>query len=52
MLIAACVVAPQSVQPVARLNRGTGKREFALLRWGLMPFWILLANSGCLTEVA
>ncbi len=31
--------APQSVQPVVRLNRDTGAREFALLRWGLIPFW-------------
>jgi putative SOS response-associated peptidase YedK len=32
-------VAPQSVQPVVRTNRATGAREFALLRWGLVPFW-------------
>ena len=32
-------VAPQSVQPVVRTNRDTGAREFALLRWGLVPFW-------------
>ena len=32
-------VAPQSVQPVVRANRDTGSREFALLRWGLVPFW-------------
>jgi len=38
-------VAPQSVQPVVRLNRDAGNRDFALLRWGLVPFWILLANS-------
>ena len=31
--------APQSVQPVVRQNRDTGKREVALLRWGLAPFW-------------
>jgi len=31
--------APQSVQPVVRLNRDTGGREFALARWGLVPFW-------------
>ena len=31
--------APQSVQPVVRLNRDTGQREVALLRWGLVPFW-------------
>jgi putative SOS response-associated peptidase YedK len=31
--------APQSVQPVVRLNRDSGNREFALQRWGLVPFW-------------
>jgi putative SOS response-associated peptidase YedK len=32
-------VAPQSVQLVVRLNRDSGSREFALLRWGLVPSW-------------
>jgi len=32
-------IAPQSVQPVVRLNPGSGRREFALQRWGLVPFW-------------
>jgi putative SOS response-associated peptidase YedK len=32
-------IAPQSVQPVVRLNPGSGKREFDLQRWGLVPFW-------------
>jgi len=32
-------VAPQSVQPVVRLSRDTGNREFALMRWGLVPAW-------------
>src|ERR1039458_7570757 len=32
-------IAPQSVQPVVQLNRDRGNREFALLRWGLVPFW-------------
>ena len=32
-------VAPQSVQPVVKSNRDTSAREFALLRWGLVPFW-------------
>ena len=32
-------VAPQSIQPVVRLNRDTGRREAALLRWGLVPSW-------------
>jgi len=31
--------APQSVQPVVRLNRDSGNREVALMRWGLVPFW-------------
>ena len=31
--------APQSTQPVVRLNAGTGNREFVLMRWGLVPFW-------------
>ena len=32
-------VAPQSTQPVVRLNTDTGKPEFALMRWGLVPYW-------------
>jgi putative SOS response-associated peptidase YedK len=32
-------VAPQSTQPVVRLGRDTGRRQMALLRWGLVPFW-------------
>jgi len=39
-------VAPQSVQPVVRLNRDSGDREFALLRWGLVPFWAKDAKFG------
>jgi len=38
--------APQSVQPVVRLNRDSGSREFALLRWGLVPFWAKDAKPG------
>jgi putative SOS response-associated peptidase YedK len=38
--------APQSVQPVVRLNRDSGDREFALLRWGLVPFWAKNAKFG------
>jgi putative SOS response-associated peptidase YedK len=45
-------VAPQTFQPIARLNRDTGERELVLLRWGLIPFWILLANSGGAAEVS
>jgi len=32
-------VAPQSFQPVVRINRDTGDRELAIMRWGLVPFW-------------
>jgi len=39
-------VAPQSVQPVVRLGRDSGAREFALLRWGLVPFWAKDAKIG------
>ena len=41
--------APQSTQPVVRLNADTGKREFALLRWGLVPFWAKDAKFGFTT---
>jgi putative SOS response-associated peptidase YedK len=33
-------VAPQTFQPVVRLNRHSGEREIVLMRWGLIPFWI------------
>jgi putative SOS response-associated peptidase YedK len=39
-------VAPQSIQPIVRLNRDSGDREFALLRWGLVPFWAKDAKFG------
>ena len=38
--------APQSVQPVVRLNRDSGHREFAQMRWGLVPFWAKDAKFG------
>ena len=31
--------APQSMQPVIRLNYETGEREIALMKWGLVPYW-------------
>src|ERR1700722_3380410 len=31
--------APQSFQPVIRLNSETGEREIALMKWGLVPYW-------------
>ena len=32
-------VAPQTFQPIVRLNRETGDRELVLMRWGLVPYW-------------
>lgn len=32
-------VAPQSTQPVVRLNVDRNRQELALMRWGLIPFW-------------
>jgi putative SOS response-associated peptidase YedK len=39
-------VAPQSFQPVIRLNRDTGEREIAIMRWGLVPFWSKDGKAG------
>ena len=32
-------IAPQSTQPVVRVNHDSGEREVAMMRWGLVPFW-------------
>jgi putative SOS response-associated peptidase YedK len=32
-------VAPQSMQPVVRLDAETGDRDLTVMRWGLIPFW-------------
>lgn len=32
-------IAPATFQPVIRLNRDTGEREIAMMRWGLMPYF-------------
>jgi len=32
-------IAPQSFQPVVRLDPETGERELKFMRWGLVPFW-------------
>jgi putative SOS response-associated peptidase YedK len=39
-------VAPQTSQPVVRLNHDTGKREIAMMRWGLVPYWSKDAKVG------
>lgn len=32
-------IAPTTFQPVIRLDRDTGEREIAMMRWGLIPSW-------------
>jgi putative SOS response-associated peptidase YedK len=32
-------IAPQTFQPVVRLDPESGGRELTLMRWGLVPFW-------------
>jgi len=32
-------VSPQTNQPVIRASPETGRRELAIMRWGLIPFW-------------
>jgi len=39
-------VAPQTFQPVVRLNRDSGQREIVLMRWGLIPYWSKDAKIG------
>jgi putative SOS response-associated peptidase YedK len=39
-------VAPQSFQPIVRLNEENSERELALLRWGPIPFWAKDAKIG------
>ena len=38
--------APQSFQPVVRLQPGSGVREASLMRWGLVPSWAKDARIG------
>jgi putative SOS response-associated peptidase YedK len=42
-------VAPQTFQPVVRLNRDTGERELVLMRWGLIPSWAKDSKIGLRT---
>jgi putative SOS response-associated peptidase YedK len=42
-------VAPQTFQPIIRLNRDTGEREIVLMRWGLVPFWAKDPSIGLRT---
>jgi putative SOS response-associated peptidase YedK len=38
-------VAPTQEVATIRQDRKEPKRKFTLMRWGLIPYWILLANS-------
>ncbi len=38
-LAPSCNVAPQSLQPVVRLNGETGECELKIMRWDLIPFF-------------
>jgi putative SOS response-associated peptidase YedK len=39
-------VAPQSMQPVVRLDPDTGRRELAMMRWGFVPYWSRDGKAG------
>jgi putative SOS response-associated peptidase YedK len=39
-------VAPQTIQPVVRLDRDTGARQAVPMRWGLIPSWSKDARIG------
>jgi putative SOS response-associated peptidase YedK len=45
-------VAPQSMQPVVRLDRETGERELTIMRWGLIPYWSKESKIGYSTTNA
>jgi putative SOS response-associated peptidase YedK len=42
-------VAPQTFQPIVRLNRDSGEREIVLMRWGLVPYWAKEPSFGLRT---
>ena len=39
-------VAPQSLQPIVRLDSETSERELTVMRWGLVPFWSKDGKAG------
>ena len=39
-------VAPQTFQPIVRVNEDSGARELSLMRWGLLPFWAKESKVG------
>lgn len=32
-------ISPESIQPVVRLDRDTGERVLALMKWGMVLYW-------------
>jgi putative SOS response-associated peptidase YedK len=44
-------VAPKTFQPIVRLNRDTREREIVMMRWGLIPYWILFRKSPLLSKL-
>jgi len=42
-------VAPQSLQPIVRLDSETRQRELTIMRWGLVPFWSKDGRAGFTT---
>src|SRR5258708_29576735 len=43
-------IAPTQPVPIVRLNQG--KRQFALVRWGLVPYWVKDPKNFALLHVA
>ena len=39
-------IAPESTQPVVRLDHETGDRVLALMKWGLVPYWSKMPRAG------
>lgn len=39
-------IAPESTQPVVRLDHETGDRVLALMKWGLVPYWSKTPRAG------
>jgi putative SOS response-associated peptidase YedK len=42
-------IAPQTFQPIVRLNRDSGEREIVLMRSGLIPYWAKDPSIGLRT---
>ena len=38
-------ISPDSIRPVARLDRDSGQRVLALMKWGLLPYCLLVEHD-------